>query len=387
MSDKDKDKSAIVKNFAIGAAISISVIGGYVYYKKYSSQQGNKNKEESKKFIKLKCNFKCLTLELSKTNNVNIPIDYKSRLKPTEIENIKTRKDKTQFLTYCSNCLECGHNITNCNKRYKICVAGDSHTAFWGCAARYYINTDVVRIRISGMSAQGLINKNSHLKSSQKIINAFKNCHKGKSGLLFIQIGQVDIDYVWYYRQMKYKNTLKFEDQIEKSINNLFSFLIDNELLNENGNTKTDLNNVQIIIHGVHLPPLNNNNMKQKLYGHFINRSELTKEYLDQYLKLPSHQERTKMAMRFNEILMNKCKEFECLFVQVSSEIIDEKTGIVQEKYIKKDEIDIHLDPKSLIPIYHKKFKEMKLDFALEIEEIWRKLPIFKHDLRERFQT
>ena len=68
-----------------------------------------------------------------------------------------------------------------------------------------------------------------------------------------------------------------------------------------------------------------------------------------------------------------------------NGEIIDQGTGIVHEKYMKKNEIDIHLDPKSLIPVYHKKFKKMKLDFALEIEDVWSKLPVFKQDLRQRF--
>ena len=300
--------------------------------------------------------------------------DYKSKLSKTEISYIKTRKDGTEFLLYCSNCLEPGHNIHTCQERYKICVAGDSHTSVWGCAARYYINTDVVRVRIPGMTAQGLMNKNSDSKSSQKIMAAFKNCHKGNSRYLFIQIGQVDIDYVWYYRQLKYGNTLNFDDQIDKSINNLFTFLKDNININ-----------VKIIIHGVHLPPLNNKKMKHKLYQLFIDRSELTKECLDENLRLPSHKERTRMALKFNEKLGQRCKQFGYYFVEISSEIIDEKTGIVQDKYVKEYEHDIHLNPKPLIPVYHEKFKKLNLDFALEIEDVWNKLSVFKHNLRLRF--
>ena len=124
--------------------------------------------------------------------------------------------------------------------------------------------------------------------------------------------------------------------------------------------------------------------MRDKLYHHFINRAGLTKEYLDEYLILPSHRERTQMALQFNEKLKQKCKEFECLFVEISSEIIDEKTGIVQRKYVKQNEVDIHLDPKSLIPIYHKKFKALNLDFAMEIDSKWKRLQEFQDQLRQR---
>eukprot|EP01084_Bolivina_argentea_P099880 179471_1 len=325
-----------------------------------------------KKSIKISQNHKCITLELTTKD-----IDYSYKLTNNELPHVKHRKDNTKFIIYCSNCLSVGHASNKCNNRYKICVAGDSHTAYWGCANSHYINTDVVRIRIPGMSAQGLKNANSHLKSSNKIVSAFKNCHNGNTGYLFIQIGQVDIDYVWYFRQMKYKNTLNFDDQINKSINNLFAFLNDQIINNKN---------VKIIIHGVHLPPLNNENMKQKLYDHFINRANLTKEYLDETLVLPSHKQRTQMALKFNIVLKDKCEKFGCLFVEVSSEIIDENTGIVEDKFVKKNEIDIHLNPKALIPIYDKKFKEMKLDFALEIDAIWNKLHLFENELKHRFK-
>eukprot|EP01083_Nonionella_stella_P299428 1016847_1 len=137
-----------------------------------------------------------------------------------------------------------------------------------------------------------------------------QKCHDGNTGYLVIQIGQVDIDYVWYFRQMKYKNTLHFDDQIEMSINHLLSFLNDNVSKHSN-------QNVKVIIHGVHPPPLSNEDMKQKLYHHFTNRGKLSKQYLDDNLVLPSHKERTQMALRFNKRLKQKCDECEGKFVCV----------------------------------------------------------------------
>ena len=70
-----------------------------------SAIHGSKELRSSKqqKLIKLKSNYQCLTLELS--NNINIPNGYKSKLIPTEISYIKTRKDNNP-----------GHNIETCPK-------------------------------------------------------------------------------------------------------------------------------------------------------------------------------------------------------------------------------------------------------------------------------
>ena len=57
---------------------------------------------------------------------------------------------------------------------------------------------------------------------------------------------------------MKYGNTLLFDDQINKSINNLFTFLKDVKHFDEQGNVK-------IILHGMHLPPLNDKDRDQIL--------------------------------------------------------------------------------------------------------------------------
>eukprot|EP01083_Nonionella_stella_P133389 405524_1 len=375
--------------FVVSFALSCTVIVVYRVLRKYSCnhvQVATKKRKPTtkkrirsiqKRIIKVSQNHHCLTVELPTDDQKE---QYIHKLTDMETSQIQTRKDNTSFLKYCANCLQPGHISGKCRNRFKLCVAGDSHTAFWGVASRFYINTKVARIRISGMSAQGLSNTKSHSQSSKSILSGFNKCHDGNTGYLVIQIGQVDIDYVWYFRQMKYKNTLHFDDQIEMSINHLLSFLNDNVSKHSN-------QNVKVIIHGVHPPPLSNEDMKQKLYHHFTNRGKLSKQYLDDNLVLPSHKERTQMALRFNKRLKQKCDECEGKFVcvDISSEIVDRNTGIVDAKYLKKDEIDIHLNPKSLVPVYHTKFKALNLDFALQIDAIWNKVHQFESDLKQRF--
>ena len=121
------------------------------------------------KRIKLSKNYKCLTLEL--TDDAHI-----AKLSKQEQSHIQTRRDKTRFLRFCSNCLQPGHASTRCLKRHKICVAGDSHTSLWTSCARFYVNTHVVRKRISGMSAHGLSNAHSKSQAAKRIVAALRSC-------------------------------------------------------------------------------------------------------------------------------------------------------------------------------------------------------------------
>merc|ERR1712048_526849 len=118
-----------------------------------------------------------------------------------------------------------------------------------------------------------------------------------------------------------------------------------------------------------------------------MNRSHLTKKYLDERLVLPSHQARSQMAMEFNRKLKEKCEEMDGIyFIEIASEIMDEKTEIVQQKFVKQKEKDIHLEPNSLIPIYHEKLKELGLDFAIEIDAKWDALHRFERELKQRLE-
>ena len=160
------EKSNNSQKYVIAAALSITAIIGYVSYKRYPISSNERISR--KKAIKISKDQTCLTLELRSNKDT---IDYKSKLTEKELSHIKTRRDKSKFLVYCTNCHEPGHSQSRCDKRYKICVVGDSHTSFWRSAARYYLNTEVIRIQISGMSAQGLMNRNSHLKTIHIFFN------------------------------------------------------------------------------------------------------------------------------------------------------------------------------------------------------------------------
>ena len=108
-------------------------------------------------------NFNALDIN-SKSNNY----EWRKYLSDLGAKQVITSNSNNLEFSYCINCLSSGHISSFCEKRDKVYVIGDSHTALWFDAERFYINTDVKRIKLPGISAQGLINKESHLQSIKK---------------------------------------------------------------------------------------------------------------------------------------------------------------------------------------------------------------------------
>ena len=348
-----------------------------IYHKMAKMIESKKKRKNNKNW---KLNNYCMTLEI---NDYNI-----SKLSDMELSHIQTRKDNTSFLVYCTNCLLPGHPSTKCKQLYNICVIGDSHTQIWNELQKLYINSSIIKCRIPGMSSQGLTNNNSYLQSSKKINSMLNKCHQGIIQYLFVQVGQVDTDFVYYFKLIKnkQKHDIKiFINQAYKSINNLFLFL---EILLKNNKEISKLNKKKnIIIHGIHLPTLNNQKMKIVLYNNFMDKCKMDKKDIDQYFSLPNHVERTKMALVYNKILQQTCNQLGYGFMDITSNILDLNTKIVSSKYVNNINVkDVHLDSKSIVPVYHDIMKKITINFALEIDDHNIKIIEFYEKLQQKLQ-
>ena len=176
---------------------------------------------------------------------------------------------------------------------------------------------------------------------------------------------------------MQSGNTLYFEDYASRSVANLFTFLKDKEL-------RKGMENVEIIVQGIHPSPLDAEQMKWKLKKHFAHKSTLDREYVDKMLMVTTHRERTRMAKLYNTMLERECKRNNVHFVEVLTDTVDGETGIVNERFVKS-KTDVHLDSEALIPIYHRKFKEMNLEFARNIDSVWDNARKYRSELKDRF--
>eukprot|EP00658_Telonema_sp_P-2_P054938 TRINITY_DN43696_c0_g1_i1.p1 TRINITY_DN43696_c0_g1~~TRINITY_DN43696_c0_g1_i1.p1 ORF type:complete len:202 (-),score=54.52 TRINITY_DN43696_c0_g1_i1:111-716(-) len=174
---------------------------------------------------------------------------------------------------------------------------------------------------------------------------------------LFVMAGQVDVDFVWYYRRM-FRPELSFQDQIEASAANLIGFL--EELVAE---PEVQLSRSRVVLHGVHPPPLGDDLHIEAIKHHMI-KSAMDQDVVDGIgdCHIPDHQERTAMAFAFNEALRGYVADAGFVFVDVSKELVDPVTGVVRECFKREDsftDLEIHLDSDQLVPLYLEKYKAL----------------------------
>ena len=89
-----------------------------------------------------------------------------------------------------------------------VLVVGDSHTDVWkvarlvpaaaGCGA-----LNVVVLRCSGASAQGLGNPNSKSQSGHKWRRAAAAFHARGAVALVVQVGGADLEYVFHHKRLR----------------------------------------------------------------------------------------------------------------------------------------------------------------------------------------
>ena len=102
----------------------------------------------------------------------------------------------------------------------------------------------------------------------------------------------------------------------------------------------------------IHLPPLDDKLHLQAI-KHHMERNELDQKLADQIVEIPTHKERTAMAMFFNHKLKEYSTNAGFCYVDVSLDLIDCSTGTVADCY-KKDksytQLEIHLDSDKVRP-------------------------------------
>merc|ERR1712242_128901 len=116
---------------------------------------------------------------------------------------------------------------------------------------------------------------------------------------------------------MKNGNRLSFEEEMKQSVSNLLQFLEDESLRN-------GMDNLRIIVQGIHPPPLDTVQMTRKLKEHFRHKSDLKEEFVDKMLMVPTLRDRTKMSRFYNDLMEKECRQKGIPFVEILSEIVNE---------------------------------------------------------------
>jgi hypothetical protein len=191
---------------------------------------------------------------------------------------------------------------TNILKRPTFHIIGDSHTnVFWG-------HIPFIVHHIGPATAYNLCKEESSTQSKDKINEILNYIHLYDS--IILVFGEIDCRIHIYYQYMRNQNSITINQIIDNTISN-YSRLI-NEIKKKNKN---------IYIYNVPPPsPDISNHYNYPSYGTPEIRAKITEE--------------------FNSKLISMCSSMDLIFIDIYSQIADEK-GLLRQKYSIDD---IHLD-------------------------------------------
>jgi len=209
------------------------------------------------------------------------------------------------------------------------------------------------------MSAHGLTNQNSRLQAAASLVHAVTHV---PCQWLFVVAGQVDIDFVYYYRRLL-NPSLTFEQQTDTSATRLVSFL--ESVMEERAVT---VPREQVVVHGVHPPPLDDTLHLQAIRHHM--QKNAIGLAMAEKLEIPTHRERTAMSLAFNRRLRAEVTAAGFRFADISSELIDSFTGVVKDCFKRTQsytELEIHLDDDSIAPLYLQEYCNLGLQITTNV--------------------
>ena len=200
-----------------------------------------------------------------------------------------------------------------CNYNIILKIFGDSHClCFVGSSQQNkyldieYNNNKVLVINCNqdSVSISGLNKEKSKLGYNNTII---KNIEKVSNVYHLFKLGQVDIEYIYYYKLLVKKETITKDEFYEKIINQYLDFL--QQL------------NVNIIVCGSNLPGLadTNSNVKYLAYIIGIDACEID--------KLISLQSKCEDIINFNAKLKKECEQNNIKYFDLINESIEIKDG------------------------------------------------------------
>lgn len=182
-------------------------------------------------------------------------------------------------------------------------------------------------LTVGGATAQGLVNP----RSKTNALNLYRqkidlDCKKDDK--LFFFLGEVDCGFVIWYRAKKYNESVNV--QFERSLNNYESFLIK---LRERG-----FKNINII-----------ETVLPTIFDGFEGQIAHERKEVSASIK-----ERTELTNLYNNRLKDIAERNQFGFVEITSDILDEKTGLVKKNLLNEDRTDHHLSNAKFAPIIYK---------------------------------
>ena len=200
-----------------------------------------------------------------------------------------------------------------------VYVFGDSHCVIFVGAER---NFKSCVAGYDSASISGLNEKNSRLEYGQHILNILNT--QPKTYYMLLKLGQVDIEFIMYYKIYIKREIFTFEAFCESLINKYREFI--NKMLRINRN---------VIIASINLPSYHDNMNIRDYIARIItnNTSSLPEINIDAKLSDFSLRKLTENFMYFNELLSNLAKEMNLKFFDPIPIFIDNDTKLLKNEY------------------------------------------------------
>lgn len=201
-----------------------------------------------------------------------------------------------------------------------VYVFGDSHCVIFVGAER---NFKTCVCGYDSASISGLNEKTSRLEYGKFVIDTITQ--QPKTYNILMKLGQVDIEFIMYYKIYIKKEIFTFEEFCETLINKYREFI--NKILEINKN---------VIIASINLPSYHNNiNVRDYIARIITNNTSSLPEITNIDLKLSDFSliQLTKNYIYFNELLYNLAKEMNLKFFDPIPLFIDNDTKLLKDEY------------------------------------------------------
>ena len=216
----------------------------------------------------------------------------------------------------------------NINKT--ITLFGDSHTlCFVGLSIRAnkyllidkYDNKILIKNRNhDSVSITGLSNNDSKLKYNTTIYN---NVNNNVNDYYMFKLGQVDVEYIYYYKLFVKKENINIIDFFTKTVHNYILFL-------------QSLSNKNIIVCGINLTSWTHIKYYINYLSYIINIDVNT---ISELLKDFTLLEKQKNHLLFNNILEKKCIENNIKYFDLTNECCDIRHNEIS---VKKEYLNVN---------------------------------------------
>jgi hypothetical protein len=207
------------------------------------------------------------------------------------------------------------HVLAAVGRRDHVLCLGDSHVAVM----------DDVRVpgvwfrakALRGATASGVMNPQSKTSSLQVFDAHLARTRRWQQVLL--QLGEVDCGFVIWLRAQRQR--LSVEEQLELTVESYATFI----------EKVMRLGVRRVIVLSVPLPTIGDDPDE---WGEIANMRKTVKA---------TQHERTRLTLRFNEAVRERCDALGVLFVDVTSGHYDPETGLVDRRYVRDSHQDHHL--------------------------------------------